>query len=124
MTTGQVQQLIDAVKSASPAIWAAAQHQVQAQITQDWIWIAIFALVSVVSGIVIGTGVFLLRSSNDRYDDSRFAGALMIVLASIAFITALVFLGAFVSDLIAKTQASDYAAIKNLTDLIPAPPHQ
>jgi len=117
----QVQQLIDAVKSVSPGLWAAAQHQVQVQIEQDWMWGGLCLGLTAIAFMLSVLSFVMLRRS---YDDHRYnggvigwtvgcmllgcVGILFVILAAVNF-----------NDLIAKYNAPDYAAIQNLANLLP-----
>lgn len=117
MTSGQVQQLIDAIKSASPAIWHAAQNQVRAEIVQDWTWVAIFGILAVFALFVAVAGWVVTLRIDDPLDN--FGWAIAAIFASVLFVVALILVGVHINDLIQKIQAPDYAAIQNLTSLLP-----
>jgi uncharacterized protein YqgC (DUF456 family) len=120
MTSGQVQQLIDAVKAASPALWAAAQHQVQAQIVQDWMWMGVFAVLTLIAASASIFG-WMLESDERSSDNAGIFGIVLGVFCGLAALVCLILVGVNVNDLIAKYNAPDYAAIQNLTSLLPSP---
>lgn len=120
MSQSQVQQLIDAVKAASPALWAAARHQVQAQIAVDWFWVWTLSIVIGILLAVIAAGTVILCFATDSYNDNRdFIGGMMMVLGAVGILIFGFALAWDITDLIQKLNAPDYAAIQNLTNLIP-----
>lgn len=126
MSQDILNQLVQFVKDASPKVWAAAQHQVFAQVVNDVVQI-ILALILLVASIVgVVKFVKLIRwglqgkgtSLTDNREGWQIIGGVGIAISLILALVALACISTIVSDLIQKLLAPDYATIQVLADLI------
>lgn len=106
-----IEQLVEAVKQASPALWAAAQHKVQADIAVDLMAIKIGIAMVVVGAIGLALALFLDL-------DFESATPLAIISFGLGAVGGIVTLMC-VLELKALTTAPDWYAIKALTELSP-----
>jgi hypothetical protein len=128
VSTNQVQQLIDAVKSASPVLWQAARQQVQADLVANLllalIWLAL-ATGMVVTAIKLGRWGKRLAAKNadiERSYDRSDAWLAATGGSVLTAILALTFTICVMSDLWAAWfdwQAPNFAAIHQLMGLLP-----
>lgn len=120
MTAAQVQQLIDLVKGASSVLWQAALHQVYASIITNFIE-AGFVLILAIA-LAIASTKFWKAGSNvrarDKYADDV-AWTLGSVMTGLGSIVAIIVAFVLAMQAVQMLLAPDYAAIQQLTNLIP-----
>ena len=105
-----LEQLVEAVKQASPQLWAAAQGKVTAQVVLAWTWALIFLG-------EFGTGLYWLRNAK-RLSDPTDRGMVSILAWSVILTG---FMGTVfnLGDLLGILVARDWYAIKALVELSP-----
>jgi uncharacterized protein YqgC (DUF456 family) len=106
-----IEQLVEAVKTASPMLWAAAQNKVQADLLA-WVCVLVLAMIA----LPLCAYALVWASKRPGYSDSAFGaqliGGLIGVLAALAAPGALV-------EIVTLYVARDWYAIKALVELSP-----
>lgn len=115
MNSDQVQQIIDMFKGASPVLWSAAQHQVQADIISDYLLGGIFLLLTCIC-IVASVMFFRIYRRSGMSGEAAVVG---ITIATVVGICTFICVLVCANDLIYKLGAPDYAAIQHLSELVP-----
>lgn len=110
-----LEQLVEAVKQASPALWAAAQHKVQADIAAQHFW-EVFFIWSAAIAAVLAITIFATAMLTDGLDDG-FAGVFLF------FLFVAVVAGALATvnhvDVVRMRAAPDWYAVKAIAELSP-----
>lgn len=110
-----LEQLVEAVKQASPALWAAAQHKVQAEMLDAFVGMAFAVLVFWIARRIEG---HLGRIESDEGLEGGLAIVGRVVACLAMFVAAFAFFSC-ASSLGQRVVAQDWFAIKALADLSP-----
>jgi hypothetical protein len=120
MTPSQVQQLIDAVKAASPLLWNSARQQVNADILSDIVMSVIMVVLLAWCIYVAQRSITAARQFEAAHIDSvNWNWGIASIFAVFAVVFAVLLL-ININDLIYKATSPDYATLQHIRDLIPS----
>jgi hypothetical protein len=109
-----IEAVIEAVKSASPTLWAAAQQKVQADIANAhfWMWAA-----AVIAGLsLLATVLLIWVAFSDKGDEGLLGGAVvfLVLMLGAGVVSAIHY-----TNVMVREKAPQWYAIKALAELSP-----
>ena len=109
-----VEAVVEAIRAASPALWAAAQAKVQSDLAVAQFWQTFCGVTVALSLVLIVVGIFLARSY-----DWEVPGGLLVIVSLFSAIFSTIGVVANHATIIAINAAPQWYAIKALVELSP-----